>query len=173
MQPACLPAAAADPGVPLPDLRLNEYADREGQPRYALREVLRVMSQQEAASLFRSADSTVTGELGGETAGGTSPGSSSGSSISRRQLLWQVQAGQQAGEMAKVEQQQGLGQQSPVWRFPVIESMVIVQPGMLTNWWHAMDDITQVAFRFCKYLGKCQFHDLRATSSGVAYFPAP
>ncbi|GAB4819229.1 hypothetical protein N2152v2_006275 [Parachlorella kessleri] len=54
--------------------------------------------------------------------------------------------------------------------FQVLQAAVAMQPFLLNNWWHAHDDTSQAAFRFCKYLGRCRHADFRPGSTGMLIF---
>ena len=130
--PACMhayvPATTADPQqVALPEARLFEWSGKHG-PEVPLKDLIHVISEQEAAMLFAS-----------DSPGSAEPGGS-------RQLLQQQQ--QQQRQQEEEEQPAPPGGSRQVlaaaggeaqWRFRLVELAVVLQPFLLPNYWHSMD----------------------------------
>lgn len=146
---------AGDTSFQFPTLRLWEWANRTDptRPLIPFRKLFHVVSPQEAAALFSQHWST-----------GPAP------------AAFALGPHQATGLQAQQPEQRHAGLGGSVaeggWRFKVVEVAVAVQTFLLNNWWHTMDDVGNTAFRFCKYLKKCSYQELRDTTSSVMFINA-
>ncbi|GAB4813473.1 hypothetical protein N2152v2_000519 [Parachlorella kessleri] len=146
---------AQDANMSLPELRLWEYADTDGKdptrPAIPLSQLLHVVDQSEAAALF---------------AGRLAQGPVKAATATRRGKGSMVRGGpvdQGAENTAAVGSAEG---------YTALDRVVALQPFLLKNWWHTMDDVSVTAFRFCKYFGQCRFEDMHPAASGVVFINA-
>ncbi|GAB4813472.1 hypothetical protein N2152v2_000518 [Parachlorella kessleri] len=154
---------AEDPNVVLPEARLWEYADIEGKdptrPAIPLNRLLHIVSQEQAAALLgaRLAQGASNGGGGSRSAGPLDQGGGTAGTAAAGAA---AAAGTAAGE--------GGGGRG----YMALDTVVGLQPFLLQNWWHTMDDVSVTAFRFCKYFGRCRYEDLRSAASGIALINA-
>jgi hypothetical protein len=133
---------AADPQQSLPEQRLWEYAGRFG-PVLQPRDVMHVVSEQEAASLFAqhatgAAPSRARGSTGGGGSGGSDPAGAGGEP-----------SGKGGGGTRERGLREGLvpvaaaGGAAPAaaggWKFRTLDIAVGLYPFLLSNWWHSSD----------------------------------
>ncbi|GAB4813471.1 hypothetical protein N2152v2_000517 [Parachlorella kessleri] len=156
---------ATDANMSLPEVRVWEYAESpkvekpQWGPTIPLSKLLRVVSQEEAAALFAA---RLAQGPQGNTAAGASMGSGEAPPDAAAGPLNQGDG--DPGAPAVVAAAGG--------GYRALGSVVALQPFLLNNWWHTMDDVVVTGFRFCKYFGRCRYEDLRSAASGVALINA-